>query len=569
MRNPFEYDAAPNLDPQQLIDWYIEDFNYSRFMTSRRNVIINGERGSGKSMTLIYHSLTYTAKRQSANEEEADRTIGVYVPCNTPLSSKEEHRLLPQVSQMRVAEANLTLSIVTNLAREMKQVASQLDAEDREFLRRDFAFAMEVETPAHDCCPFDELRRQARARVRSIQLRLQKAEFDESAAVDTFLMLVLPVLEAIRSTKAFRDIHFSLLIDDGQDLNEHQRRLMNSWLGYRENSVFSIKMAIAGIRTYDFSTAHGGSILEGHDYVTVDLQRPVQNKDSEFGQFARSVVAKRLANAGITVPPDDFFPVSKAFVARLGTAKAQAEADATARGYGSGSKQYNDYVYKHGRAGYFRNRDPKANKPVYSGFGTITHLSTGVIRNLLQPCFIMFERQMSKNGGKPPREVEPDVQDEVVKTQSDRIWELIENNLEKRLPNCSAEDGLAIARLFTRLAEYFRERLLHHDSEPRVVTFIISERDHPDYAKVERLLLLAERAQVVYVRLGTSKKGGGRENYYVPNRMLWPRYGLDAHGQHGRASLRAQDLWAAANTNAPLSLAREGVPNDQGKLFDA
>jgi hypothetical protein len=110
---------------------------------------------------------------------------------------------------------------------------------------------------------------------------------------------------------------------------------------------------------------------------------------------------------------------------------------------------------------------------------------------------------------------------------------------------------------------------LHHDSEPRVVTFIISERDHPDYAKVERLLLLAERAQVVYVRLGTSKKGGGRENYYVPNRMLWPRYGLDAHGQHGRASLRAQDLWAAANTNAPLSLAREGVSNDQGKLFDA
>jgi hypothetical protein len=569
MRNPFEYDAAPNLDPQQLIDWYIEDFNYSRFMTSRRNVIINGERGSGKSMTLIYHSLAYASKRQIVEGEMLDRTIGIYIPCNTPLSSKEEHRLLPLVSQMRVAEANLTLSIVTNLAREMKQVAERLDNDDRDFLRREFAFAMEVDLPLGDGCPFDELRRQARGRVRSIQLRLQSAEFDEGDAVDTFLMLVLPILEAIRGTKAFRETHFSLLIDDAQDLNEHQRRLMNSWLGYRENSVFSIKMAIAGIRTYDFSTAHGGSILEGHDYVTVDLQRPVQNKDSEFGQFAKNVIAKRLANAGITVSPDLFFPVSKAFVARLDKAKTQAESDAEGRGYTSGSKQYNDYVYKHGRASYFRNRDPKANKPVYSGFSTITHLSTGVIRNLLQPCFVMFERQMSKNSGKPPKEVEPDVQDDVVKTQSDRLWELIENNLEKRLPNCTMEDGQAIARLFTRLAEYFRERLLHHASEPRVVTFIISERDHPDYVKVERLLLLAERAQVVYVRLGTSKKGGGRENYYVPNRMLWPRYGLDAHGQHGRASLKAQDLWAAASANAPLSFDQVTAPLEQGKLFDA
>jgi hypothetical protein len=571
VRNPFEYDAAPNLDPQRLIDWYIEDYNYSRFMTSRRNVIINGERGSGKSMTLIYHSLTYAAKRAAseASDDTDARTIGIYVPCNTPLSSKEEHRLLPLVPQMRIAEANLTLSIVTNLAREMKEEAALLSAEDRDFLREEFAFAMESEKPEGDACPFDELRKQARRRVRAVQLGLRVEKFDESDAIDTFVMLVIPILEAIRLTKAFAGVHFSLLVDDAQDLNEHQRRLMNSWLGHRDNSIFSIKMAVAGIRTYDFTTAHGGSILEGHDYVTVDLQRPVQNKDSEFGNFARDVVARRLANAGISVSPDDFLPVSRAFASRLSKAKEQAEAEAQKRGYPLGSTAYRDYVYKHGRASYFRNRDPKANKPTYSGFSTMTHLSTGVIRNLLQPCFVMFEHQTSKNKGKPPSEIEPDVQDEVVKAQSDRLWELIENNLEKRLPNCTLEDGQAIARLFTRIAEYFRERLLHHASEPRVVTFIISERDHPAYPKVERLLLLAERAQIVYVRLGTSKKGGGRENYYVPNRMLWPRYGLDAHGQHGRASLRAQDLWAAASENVALTLEGDSSRTGQGMLFDA
>ncbi len=570
MRNPFEYDAAPNLDPQRLIDWYIEDHNYSRFMASRRNVIINGERGSGKSMTLIYHSLTYASKRQPVVDtgDSASRIIGIYVPCNTPLSSKEEHRLLGPIPQMRVSEANFTLSIVANLAREFKDEVQCLNEEDKAFLRQEFAFIMDSDLPSGQSCPFELLRRQAHAKIRAIQIRLHQESFNSDDAVDTFSMLVIPLLQAIRATQAFRGVHFSLLVDDVQDLNEHQRRLINAWLGYRDNSIFSIKMAVAGIRSYDFSTAHGGSVLEGHDYVTVDLQRPIQNKDSEFGQFALSVAAKRLTNAGINISPEVFFPVSKAFVSRLERAKLQTEAEAIKLGLTAGSKAFNDFVYKQKRAAYFRGRDPKANKPVYSGFSTLTHLSTGVIRNLLQPCFVMFERQMSKNRGSAPSEIDSDVQDEVVKTQSDRLWGLIENNLEKRLPGCTEEDGKRIARLFTRLAEYFRGRLLGHASEPRVVTFIISERNHSSYVHIERLMLLAERAQIVYVRLGTAKKEGGRENYYVPNRMLWPRYGLDAHGQHGRASLRAQDLWAAAANNIALSYEDDDAGIVQGGLFD-
>ena len=183
----------------------------------------------------------------------------------------------------------------------------------------------------------------------------------------------------------------------------------------------------------------------------------------------------------------------------------------------------------------------------------------------------MFEQQVAKHSGKGPAHIEPDVQDDVIKAQSDRLWEFIESNLHQRLPNCSEEDGKAIARMFGRLGEYFRERLLNHASEPRVVTFIISERDHPGYPELNRLLLLAERAQILYVRSGTAKKGGGREPYYVPNRMLWPRYGLDAHGQHGRASLRAADLWAAAKTNAQIPFAQDGRLGEaeQQSLFDA
>ena len=381
-RNPFEYDAAPNLDPERLIEWYIEDHNYSRFIESRRNVIINGERGSGKSMTLIYHSLTYALRRGVLPADgDSNAILGVYTACNTPLSSKEEHKLLDPVSQIRIAEANLTLSIVTNLAREFQGLADRLSAADTAMLRRELAAAFDADAFPADVPPFQQLRLVAHQKLKRIQLDLQDERWDTSNAVDTFSLLVLPILQAIRSTDAFAGAHVSLLIDDGQNLNSHQQRLVNAWLGYRDNSVFSIKLAIAGIRSYDFSTTFGGAVLDGHDFVTVDLQRPIQNRDSEFGQFARNVVAKRLANAGITKSPDEFFPVSQAFAKRLETARRQTEATARDRGLQDGSKAFNDYVYKHKRAVYFRERDPKANKPVYSGFDTLSHLSTGAIRN--------------------------------------------------------------------------------------------------------------------------------------------------------------------------------------------
>ena len=565
MQNPFEYDAAPNLDPKRLLDWYIEDHNYSRFMNARRNVIINGERGSGKSMTLIYHSLSYAVQREQSNDQGSGSVLGIYTACNTPLSGKEEHKLLEPIAQIRVAEANLVLSLVTNIARELEAVEDRLEPDDSASLRADFAMALDAEKFPDGVSPFKQLWREARRKLTRIQQELQGERWTPANATDTFALVVLPILQAIRSTRAFSGAHFSLLIDDAQDLDPHQQRLLNSWLGYRDNSVFSLKVAVAGIRSYDFNTAFGGAVLEGHDFVTVDLQRPVQNKDSEFGQFARNVIAKRLANSGINKSPDDFFPVSEAFAKRLEQARKQTEAAAASKGLVPGSKAFADYVYKHRRAAYFRERDPKANKPIYSGFDTLTHLSTGVIRNLLQPCYFMFERQTANHKGKTPSVIASDVQNEVVKMQSDKLWEFVEGSLHQRLPNCTVEDAKDIARLFARLGEYFRERLLHHASEPRVVTFIISDRDHAGYPELNRLLLLAERAQILYVRPGTAKKGGGRESYYVPNRMLWPRYGLDAHGQHGRASLRAQDLWAAAKNNAPIPTSAEDAM--QAELF--
>jgi hypothetical protein len=570
--NPFEYEAASSLDPERISSWFIDDHNYARFIKSRRNVIIDGDRGSGKSMILVYHALENELGRASQAAAEPELTnVGIYVPSNNPLLQRSEHKqTLDGAQRDIISERYLTFTILAAIGKTLKAVEGRFDGPERGAILEELRYLMPAEGLAEVASPATYISRYVRDALRTDQQALAKGlDFKFSFETSSFYIHILPVLEALRSTKTFASTHFSLLIDDAHMLEPYQQRIVNSWLGYRDHSLFSLKVAIAGFRNYDLKTTFGGNILEGHDYTAVNLYRPFQNLESEYGMFAVKVVERRLRQAGIEAKAQDFFPPSPTFVRDLESAKSKAESLAIERGIDpKDRKAFNDFRYKFGRAIYFRDRSSRANKPQYSGFETISHLSTGVIRSLLNLCYSMFERQLS-NTRKPPAMIPSDIQREIILDASDKQWEFVRGEIDKSIAHCTPDDAAMIESLFRRLAEYFRHRLLHHESEPRVLVFSISAFDRTRDAELVRLLDLAEEAQLLYVRSGTAKSGGGRENYYVLNRILFPAYGLDVQGQHGRASLKAEDLLAAAKFNRPFpNAAANDPPLEQGELFD-
>jgi len=90
LSNPFEYEAAVNFADDDLIEMFVEDHNYTRFIQSPRNIFIVGERGCGKSMTLLYNSFQKQTRKAEKEERVGDlSTIGVYVPCTNSLFSKK------------------------------------------------------------------------------------------------------------------------------------------------------------------------------------------------------------------------------------------------------------------------------------------------------------------------------------------------------------------------------------------------------------------------------------------------------------------------------------------------
>ncbi|MDP4568730.1 MULTISPECIES: ORC-CDC6 family AAA ATPase [Pseudomonas] len=565
--NPFDFDGAKNLPDRLLIDWFIDDHNYSRFLKSSRNVLLLGHRGCGKSMTLLYYSLPLELKKSDIPLAQKDLShIGVYVSCSTPLARRVDHDFFEDEKFSKaISEHYFVLSIAVAIAEHCEQLVELFDVAELEDLRDELFYVFDDELPA-DSSLFKCIKRALKKELRKTQEQFLSFESrTDFTFARTFYTLIVPFLGALRSTPVLNSTHFSLMIDDAQDLNDDQRLMLNSWLSYRDHSVFSFKVALATVVDFDRRTSTGGSIIEGHDYIAINLEQPFQNESSQFGMLARSIIEKRLKNIGIESSPDQFFEESPEFKAELDTCWNEVVAKYTAEHPKADRKQINDYAYKQARALYFRKRSPKANRPIYAGLDTLIHLSSGVVRNLLLPCYWMYDDALSKSPGRLIQSISPSIQSEVIMKESEKLWSRVRDGLDRELDDCSKEQAQQIFNLVSALGDYFRDRLFNHASEPRIITFTISERTPECDRQLMPILGLMRKAQVMYRRSGPSKDGGRQEDYYTLNRLFWPARGLDPHGQHGRASIRSSALLASMLTGKFPSLAESDT---QRGLFD-
>lgn len=581
--NPFEYVGANDLPGKTILDYYIEDFNFSRFIQSTRNVLLVGERGCGKSMTLLYNSFPVQRLRAERDDSEVPLdTIGVYVPCNTPLTHKREFQLLDDFRAAVISEHHFALAIAFGIAKTLSDLPDLLTSSESKTVRAQLDYLFDATLPDGEP-PFSALmhliERESIRAQRAANARGSTDVFYENTF--SFPSLIVPLLRLVRSTTKLAGTHFAFLIDDAQDLNEHQRRSLFSWIAFRDHSLFSFKVAIANVSRTSLTTASGGSILEGHDYTRIDMVQPFHNEEADFGHLAKLLVTRRLEKCGIGAAPDVFFPVSDLMLQQLRNSEDAVRREAVAK-YGDDSGKVSDHVYKYKRAHFFRSRPPTSNRPEYSGFDTLVYLSTGVIRNLLMPCYWMYDKVLSLSAigsesetrtlaERPsvPSEIPPHIQSEIILSRSRALWDWVRNELDKSLEGCSRENARRAYQLLDNLAVLFRQRLLKHKSEPRANSFTISQQNDVVMESVNQVIDTLVSAQLLYVRSGAAKDKGKRENYYVPNRMLWPDRGLDPHGQHARVSLRASDLWAAADQNTPLPFKdEEDDAKKQPRLFN-
>ena len=569
LNNPFEYEAANNLSTEQIVEYFVDDFNYSRFLQSRRNVFVVGDRGSGKTMALLFSSYrvqNVVAKRSKKPFSLA--RVGIYVPCNTPLTYKPEFELLTEYLSSVLSEHLFVLSIAHAIVDTVSKIPACLEGIDENRFHAEastvFGATLDMQFSV-----FDSIRFFLEAQIRDTQRRAHSQNLDEyHQDTFSFASLVMPMLGLLqRNVPALKESHYNLLIDDAHALNAIQQRALNSWIAFRDRSLYSFKIATTRVTAGARQTTSEGSILEGHDYTRIDLERSLHNPRTGFYRLAKKIISRRLLDAGIIASPSDFFPANDLMLQDLKRARSEVRKIAISKFGIEKTKSINDYVYKNARAHYFRSRPSKANRPAYSGFETLVYISTGVVRNLLEPCYWMYDRAVSALEDHTIKSIDPTIQSEVILERSNKAWQLLKERLPSAIEGCSTEQGEQAYRLFDALAVHFRQRLRGTGAEPSANSFTISQKSSETMQHLLPLLNILQNAQMLYVRTGPAKDEGRREEYYVPNRILWPDRGLDPHGQHARVSLTADALWSAA-LKGKLPLPKSLSEDTHSDLFE-
>jgi hypothetical protein len=373
---------------------------------------------------------------------------------------------------------------------------------------------------------------------------------------------VLPLIDLLTSSvEKLAKSHFSLMFDDAEALSDYQNTALNTWIASRDTSKLSFKVATSLVDQKPLCTSTGGSLLERHDFIRVDMEKDFQNTEAAFHKLAKEIVEKRLVKYGINKTAEEFFPINTQMAADLRLAEISARQDAVKRFPDGTSKQIGDYVYKYGRAYYFRSRSSKANRPPYSGFSLIVHVSTGVIRYLLEPCYEMFDAALSriKDPSKQIQFVEPSVQTECLEVLSKRRWDWIKQGFNDSIRKCNRVDAKHLFQLLDNLSVFLKYRLQNHRSEPRAITFSVAgQGTFSGTEQLFNLLEIARRAQILFKRTSSGKDDGRRETYYTFDRLLWIERGLDPIGQNACVSVEARYLWSAAFENKPIPTGPKG-----------
>ena len=379
--NPFEFEAANKFTPNQMVEYFIDDYNYARFVYSRKNVFLLGDRGTGKTMVLRYYSLpiqNVAKKDKEGGRDELLRMIGIYVPCRKPALKKTEPDMLDPFLGRIMAEHLMVVAMIAALADSLNSVPEVSKPEEIEQLRREIAFVLQWEIP--DNIPlFRALSLAAQRESRDAQTALNKRVPDghyENAV--SFATAFQPLIEVIvASLSKLTESHFSIMFDDADDLSDLQNETLNSWIATRDTSRISFKVATSKVDQKSLKTISGDGLLERHDYIRVDLKQGFQNSDASYGKLVRRIVNKRLSTFDIKQDADDFFPINQQMADDLKTAGDIARKEAEEKYPDKDPDQIRHYVYKMERAIYFRERDSKANRPPYSGFDLLVHVSTG------------------------------------------------------------------------------------------------------------------------------------------------------------------------------------------------
>ena len=573
INNPFEHFYPENLSPDDIHRLFVKEYTEHNSLTSYKHTLVEGSRGSGKSMLLKFlepacQIIEYKGWDNFIKKSKA--FIGIYINCNTGDYRKKEFEELLRSNDVPriIAEKIIVHDFIMRIAEwTLKTISEQLVENvkyDEQFIEK-IILSLDKKDLYKDKTKFprslvglksivDNERHLIRESINNFFDKYAvpnnaleySGNFTEPSFTDGSFLLVF--IDSMRRLLGTEDMPFFLLFDEAGDsmLLPIQQKVINTFITQRIQRIVCVKVSIRPESYCTDVDLFGKYIQHIHDYDTINLDSLYTNNTQAYYGRILEISNRRLDIAGFSVKQ-----IQKLIPEREFEIKKMKEAEEyTAKEYeclpeGKKIEDKDNYINKYARARFFQ-RIMEKSPYWYTGFNNLVHFSAGITRSFLDPCFEMIEKYMQENPCVDMKNIEfipPEIQWEIVRNFSNN---LLDKELLGRIRRreIESEERKILENLFNlieSLGQAFKIRLQNPESRyPRIISFSIKETIIKD-PQLEAVLKRGLQECFFQKRWYRGKSGYEMLECYILNRTLCPRYGLDLSGFQGRIEI-SQDI---------------------------
>jgi len=551
--NPFTVQSPEDIAAAEVVDLFVDVFTDFYNVPNPGHTFVHGPRGSGK--TMMFRYLEPDCQR-IAHQNVSLREIpfyAVYVPIkNTDLKLTEFERLENKQANSLLNEHFLTVFIAARVFKSLLERSGIINGTSatvddlrqywneplRKLLQKAGAGKilkpLSTQSSIADYLTsfvdlFDQLHSGVTEYLKRLSFRRKSLTYD--GPLCGYLDFLLPMLKELRALGFMPRGPIYLLLDDADNLNEPQTRILNSWVFSRTSSDVSLKISTQlNYKTY--RTVTDQRIDSPHDYTEINISTVYASAKSQYFKRVEEIVQRRLRRHGIQKSPAEFFPVY---------AKQEAEVNRIAEEYktrwnrtGRGHRARDD-AYRYARPDFIASlsgQKKASSKYRYAGFGQLVYVSSGVVRYFLEAASRMYVETISSLHGKPVTCIGSLVQDKITREEAERFMfaEFDKLSREEEGQAGQATSFIRLKNLIQALGGAFHEILLSKKSERRVFSVAFSDSPDPEVLAVFRL-----GVQCGYFHEASigNKEGSGRTRMFVLSRRLAPFFNLDPTGFAG------------------------------------
>lgn len=610
--NPFDTPIVTNdLTAEDAVDLFSDVFSEFHTLRNIGHTFLNGARGSGKTMMYRLMQPDCMLLKNNCKVKELD-FVGIYVGVKTPNFNKTEFVYLYNHADSLISEHYLTVNLTTIIFNQLSKLPFEETKEDLKKMKSIYKiyfvdrlnelgwkFKNEV-NESHSSLQniFSSISLECLELLKVFNdfsdhlfAKAKNNNINYSGILLKYSNFLFEILEQIKSLPCMPiGKPFFIMIDDADNLNKTQKQIINTWISYRTINVISFKISTQLNYKY-YRTLFGDRIETPHDYSEINIaDRYTSSNRSFYKDRIKDVVVKRLRKKGFSdTNPYAFFPVDEKQekeIKELFDIYYQQQID-----LGKDKKQAYDYSYRYTRPDYMKNMKNRNNYS-YAGFDQLVHISSGNMRQFIQPARDMFDtmitEQLSHTKKRAIDLISPKVQDNVIREYSyksfvtffDKLkeekWDdmkSVENDprTDEKYKEFKTEeiksaifDLEKLSNLINSLGKLFNRILHSATSERRVFSFALN--DEPDSELKSVLDLGVELGFLQEYSIG-NKYGTGKSRLYILNRIIAPNFGLDPSSFAGYKFVNCSVLKIAINSSVNFDqyLRTNGLENTLDK----